>query len=238
MIILLLFSISISIGLKQYNMEKYKAIMTTVYFILLLIVSFFISNIYSKNIIPFINNNLEFLMAIIGMFILYTGFRFLLEFKNKKETSYLKSESKKNSLKEKITNNLSLPLLLIGAYFGILINLIYVAPVIWMSVFELGLICSITSFIMIISIYLILSNFLKVKSYIYNETIGIFLILSGIYYLIVYTFIPNFQSSLTDKMSPLTLPEINMMITILIIAVIAIVIGFFIKKSKKLKNLL
>ncbi|MDR0900803.1 MAG: DUF2162 family putative transporter [Methanobrevibacter sp.] len=247
-IVLILFSIGIAIFLNKYTNEnkyaneKYRSITIAIYFALAIIASSFIFNIYSKTVIPFINNNLNFIMVLVGMLVIYTGFRFIFESKNKNNRMNSKS------LKIKIKNNLSLYLLFISSYLAISVNTIYVAPIIWSSIFELGMICSIGSFILIISLYLILNYLkklkkvkeLKIKSKKINSygLAGFYIILMGIFYLIIYMFIPKFQSALIMGMSTLNLPEINIFIYMMIILIITIITGFFMKKSEKLKNLI
>ena len=244
-IVLILFSQAIAIFLRQYSAEKSKSIMIAIYLNLAVLISLFISNIFSESIILIINNNINFIMAIIGMTLIYTGYRFIFEFKNKEKTKNtykpsLKTKEQKNLrfLKTKIQKNLALILLFISYYFSILINTIYVAPVMWRSIFELGVLVVASSLLLSVISYIILYKKIKATKRLYNGIFGFFLSLTGILYFVLYMFIPSLQSILTEKMTPLAFPEANMVIYIVIVGVIAISIGFLIKKSKKFRNLI
>jgi len=233
-IVVILFSLSIAISLIQYTMEKSKSIFIAIYLNLILLISLFIFNIFSETIIHIINNNINFIMAIIGMVLIYTGYRFIFEFKNK--LSY--KNPHQISLKAKIQKNLAIILLFISYYFSILMNVIYVAPIMWTSIFELGAITVACSCLLIIIPYIIINQRIKTPKRFYNGVFGFFVSLTGILYFVLYMFIPSLQSVLIGETAPLSFPEANLMMYILIIGIIAISIGFIIKKSKKLKNLI
>ncbi len=249
-IILSLFSFEMAIALYQYKIEKYKAIMIMVYFVLGIIVSVFVSNIYSSFIIGFVNDYLTMMMILLAILVVYTGFKLIQEFKN--INSYQDNLIKSLKTQKKEIHNLNefkvkyfkfnkkiqfygpLLLLIICSYFGIFLNIIYVSPIIWINILELGLISSIISFILILVLYLFLSYFLKkLKSY---GFIGNIVMLSGMYLLIVYAFVPNFQYALSNEMSSLIFPSFNTILCLFIIGIIAFLFGFVLKKSKKFKN--
>lgn len=239
-IVVILFSLSIAISLRQYIMEKSKSNMLAIYIViylnLIVLISLFIANIFSESIIPIINNNINFIMTIIGMTLIYTGYRTIFEFKNKVNYENIYD----TSLKIKIQNNLALILLLVSYYLSILINVIYVAPVLWTSIFELGAKTIVSSFILSIILYFminIINQKITIPKLLYNGIFGFFVSLTGILYFVLYMFIPNLQSILTEKMTPLAFPEANLMMYIIIIGIIAIFTGFFIKRSKKFRNL-
>ena len=236
-IVIILFSLAIAISLRQHNTEKSKSIMIAIYLNLAALISLFISNVFSEVIIPLINYNINFIMAIIGMTLIYTGYRFIFEFKNqyKYENTY---KNTYNSLKAKIQKNLALILLFISYYFSILMNTIYVAPIMWKSIFELGVIIVASSLLLSAVSCIILYKKIEIPKRLYNGIFGFFVSLTGILYFVLYMFIPSLQSILTEKMTPLAFPETNILIYIIIIGIIAIFSGFFIKKSKKFKNLI
>ena len=233
-IVVILFSLSIAISLIQYNIEKSKSILIAIYLNLIVLISLFILNIFSETIIPIINVNISFIMGIIGMSLIYTGYRFIFEFKNKQNYKNIYQIN----LKIKIQRNLPLILLFISYYFSILMNVIYVAPIMWTSIFELGAITVACSCLLIILPYILINRTSITSKRFYNGIFGFFVSLTGILYFVLYMFIPSLQSVLVGKTTPLTLPETNLMIYIMIIGIIAISIGFLIKKSKKLKNLI
>jgi len=233
-IVVILFSLSISISLIQYTMEKSKSILIAVYLNLIVLISLFILNIFSETIIPVINTNISFIMGIIGMTLIYTGYRFIFEFKNK--FSY--KNNQQISLKTKIQKNLALILLFISYYFTMIMNVAYVAPIMWTSIFELGVITVACSCLLIIMPYIIINRRIKIPKRFYNGIFGFFVSLTGILYFVLYMFIPSLQRVLVGKTSPLSFPEANLMIYILVTGIIAISIGFLIKKSKKLRNLI
>lgn len=92
-IVIVLSSIAISTSLINNSINKNNSILIAVYLGLLILVSVFISNIFSKSIIPTINNNISFIMTIIGMVLIYTGYRFILDFKIKSKKKYRKKVS-------------------------------------------------------------------------------------------------------------------------------------------------
>lgn len=194
-IVVTLFSLSIAIFLRQYTMEKSKSIMITIYLNLIVLISLFISNIFSETIIPIINNNINFIMTILGMALIYTGYRCIFEFKNKSSYENICPAS----LKIKIQKNLALVLLFISYYLSILMNVIYVAPITWTSIFELGVITIVSSFILIIITYILINKRIETPKKLYNGIFGFFVILTGILYFVLYMFIPNLQSILTEK---------------------------------------
>lgn len=233
-IVIVLSSIAISTSLINNSINKNNSILIAVYLGLLILVSVFISNIFSKSIIPTINNNISFIMTIIGMVLIYTGYRFILDFKIKSKKSI---ERKYPKIIYKINEELSLILLFFSYYVAILINIIYVAPSIWLSIFELGLISVGISIILIIVSYFILYRKIRTPKRMFNGIFGFFLMLSGILYFTLYMFVPNLQSVLSQNMTPLSFPETNMMIYILIIVFISVAFGFVFKKSKRFRNL-
>jgi len=234
LIILFLFSFAIAISLREYKIEKYKSFMATVYFEILIVLFLFIFNTYEKTMIFLLNNYLDIIMIFIGMILIFNGFIFIKEFKNK--NSNKKTKLKFSKLKTLIKNNLSIIILFICSYFVILINVIYLAPSIWVSIFDLGIVFSVFSFILIVVIYSFLNNFIETEKL--QRGTGKFLILTGLYFLVVYTFIPNFQIALSSSMNSLNLPESNMVIYMIVIGCICLITGFKIKKSKKFKNLI
>jgi hypothetical protein len=191
-------------------------------------------------------------MTIIGMILIYTGYRFILDFKMKSKKD-ITEKIQKNSEKQqenlgkekreyfqiiyKIKKELSLILLFFSYYIAILINIIYVAPSVWLSIFELGLISVGISIILIIVSYFILYRKIRTPKRMFNGIFGFFLMLSGILYFTLYMFVPNLQNVLSQNMTPLSFPETNMMIYILIIVLISVAFGFVFKKSKRFKNL-
>jgi predicted transporter len=234
-ILISLSSIGIAIALKQkYNNKKYNPVILSIYFNLFIGLSVFIASIFSEDMISIVSNNMSLTMTMIGMIAICTGFKFIEEFKNKMPENVI--VIKIPSLKRKIRNNLALPILLIYSYLAILTNIIYVAPIIWMNIFELGVICSISSLFSIIAIYLIINNYIKVPKNAYSGIYGIFLILSGVFYIAIYVFIPAFKTVLQNKMNVLTLPEPLMMLFIIAISLIVIVIGFILKKSGRFND--
>lgn len=236
-VVIVLSSIAISISFRNNSINKNNSILIAVYLNLLILVSVFISNFFSKFIIPTINNNISFIMTIIGMILIYTGYRFILDFKTKSENK--KIENKKYSkILYKLKEDLSLILLIICSYLAILVNIIYVAPSLWLSIFELGLISVVITFILMIMTYYILYKKITTPKRLFNGIFGFYLILSGILYFTLYMFVPNLQKILTEKMTPLSYPELSMMLYILIIVALSIFLGFIIKKSKKFKNLI
>ncbi|WP_225370470.1 DUF2162 family putative transporter [Methanobrevibacter arboriphilus] len=109
-------------------------------------------------------------------------------------------------------------------------NIIYVAPSIWLSIFELGLISVGISIVLIIASYFILYRKIRTPKRMFNGIFGFFLMLSGILYFTLYMFVPNLQNVLSQNMTPLSFPETNMMIYILIIVLISVAFGFVFKK--------
>ncbi|MCL2115781.1 MAG: DUF2162 domain-containing protein [Methanobrevibacter sp.] len=233
-IILFLFSFAIAISLKEYKLGRYKSFMLTIYFEILLVLSLFISNIYENTVISVINNYLNISMILIGMMLVFNGFIFIKEFKNK--SSNKKTKLKLSKVKLLVKNNISIIILLTCSYFGVLINIIYLAPSIWFPIFDLGIVLAFFSFILIVVIYSFLNNFIQTKKT--YGFIGKFLILMGLYFLAIYAFVPNFQIALSSSMNPLDLPINNMLIYILAIGIICFISGFIIKRSKKFKNLI
>lgn len=233
-IVTILFSLAIAISLRQYTMEKSKSIMIAIYLNLILLISIFIANIFSESISPLINNNISFIMTVIGMLLIYTGYRFIFEFKNKVKYN----NTHQITLKIKIQKNFALMLLFISYFLSILINVIYVAPIMWTSIFQFGLVIVGSSFIISLISILILYKMIKTPKILYNGIFGFFASLSGVLYFVLYMFIPNLQDILTEKMTPLAFPAANLIIYIIILGIISMLCGFFIKKSKKLKNLI
>jgi len=256
---LTLSSSSIAIALRQYNIEKSKSIMIAIYLNLILLMSFFMSNFFSESIISIVNYNINFIMTLIGMALVYTGYNFILDYKMKFNEDIDNSKSLNNlrslnnpitlnnskslnnsniifSLKRKIQKNLTLVLLFISYFITILINAIYVAPIMWISIFELGLMIAVISFLLIVIFYIISQKKIKLPKKLYKGIFGFFLSLTGILYFVLYVFIPNLQNILTEKMTPLLFPEANLIRYIIIIGIIFIISGFFIKKSNRFKN--
>jgi len=247
-IVMILFSVFIGITLREYEIDNYKSIMINIYFNLTIILSIFVLNYFDKAMIQFVNNNINFIMVLIGMISIFIGFRFIFELKNKKNNLNCGIKLNKNIInKDNITikrlkyliksikNSFSLPILFVIGYLGILFNILQAAPNIWVSPIELGLYSCIVSFILIIVTYTLS---IKIEEYLHDGLIGVFITLSGIYYLIIYMFIPSLQNALTSKTAPLTLSTDIGVIYFLIIGVIAILLGFFLKNSKKFHKIL
>ena len=230
--IVFLFSFAIAISLKEYKLGKYKSLILTIYFEILMVLFLFVSNIYENSVISFVNNYLNISMIFVGMVLIFNGFIFIKEFKNKNHNK--KTKLNFSRLKTLIKDNLSLIILLICSYFTILINIIHLAPYMWVLIFDLGFVLSILSFILILAIYLFLNNFIKTIKL--DGFLGKFLILVGLYFLVIHAFIPNFQIALTSSMNPLSLPEVNMVFYMLFVGIICLITGFKIKKSEKFKN--
>jgi len=244
-VVLLLFSIGFGIALRQFKLDKYKSLMIGVYFSIILVISVFIANIFDKAVTVFVNNNINFLMTVIGMVLIFIGFRFIYELKSKKKLPFSIVENndlEEFSIKSKFLNrykiikdNLSLPLFFILGYIGILINILYTAPKLWMSIIPLAVEFAVVSVVVLILFYYI-SN--KLKKFLYNSFIGIYSVLSGIYLLIVYMFIPPLQVALSTSSSSMSLPDPTMLGIAMVILIISIVVGYFIKKSKRFRDLI
>ncbi|KZX12175.1 DUF2162 family putative transporter [Methanobrevibacter filiformis] len=227
-VIVLFFSWIIAMALKQYfNKDKYQSIMIAIYFSLLLLFSVFLSNFNEEIVVKIINDNLFFVMTVISMVFIFTGFKFIQEFK---------IASVNSSGKNKIINRMALPLIFVCGYLGIFINILHVAPILWISSLELGFVSILSSLLLIIAIYLILNHFVNLSNELYNGIVGFLIIISGLYLLFYYLFIPNLKIALSGSLSSITIVSPDILASVALTVVIAIVFGFFIKKYKKFKN--
>jgi hypothetical protein len=198
-------------------------------------------------------------MTVCGMVNIFLGFKFLIELKNKKnktEPAFIfkkdmdkinnrndmndmetdtNEDRKYNSHLNKfikqinsIKNNSALPILFIITYIGILSNILYLTPKMWLPINEIGIEFAIISIVLIFLGYLI-SKTLK-NSF---KSLGFFEFAFGIYFIIIYMFLPPLKNALSAKFNVLNLPNLNFLILFVLIVIISILIGFFLKKSKR-----
>lgn len=252
-IIILFFSFQIGIVLKEYEIKKYTALMLALYFNLIIIVSIFISNIYSLAMIKIVNDSLNTIMIVLSILIILNGINFITVFKNMNLNQKYKTESEKlknsygkshtspgklnvSHLKKIFHKYLPLMILILCGFFGISANIIHVSSIMWIDMINLGIMSSIFSFIIISGSFLIVSASLKNKNL--KILIGNLLIIVGMLFLVVYALIPNLENALLNDMNPLKFSGFNIILPIILICIIAIIIGFFLKKFKKTKNLI
>ncbi|MDR0913449.1 MAG: hypothetical protein LBM96_12760 [Methanobrevibacter sp.] len=170
-----------------------------------------------------------------------SNFESQVEFKsNSKSKLIIKSKK----LFKLIIDNLSLPVLFLIYFLAIYIHILYTSPKMWIPANQMVISFSITSILIVLLSYFIYGKIKngKIKNYklinIKNTFVGIFLMLSGIYYLIVYMFIPPLSNVLKENVKAIDIGDTNLILLFLIILAISLVLGYFIKKSKRFKNLL
>lgn len=246
-IIIVLFSIVLGVSFNASNLKRSKAISLTLYFILFMIILLSVLNIRSSDVIKFSKTYFNIFMILIGIIAVYDCYLNISKFKKEEccfeekkiAEKYTKYRTKRNTKEfiTKISNLLPITILLLFTYFGIIINIVQLAPFLWISIWELGIIMSILSFIIILSSYFI-SKILNISLKTSKKSFTSILLIFAVYIILAYLFIPNMQEVFSEQLAPLEWPSLEITSTIITIALLSILSGFFIKRSKKLKNLI
>ncbi|KZX15871.1 hypothetical protein [Methanobrevibacter curvatus] len=242
LIIVVLFSTAIGLALNRFKIERLQSIMISAYFAIILLLSVFICNFFLENIMTFVNNNINFLMVIVGMVSVFVGFRLIYELKNKtklpfsivkEKPHYNKNISRIKIFFKRISDNSSIPLLFVISYISFLIHILYTSPKVWIPVIQLSFIFSIISILLIVGIVYLFKIF-NINS---GIIVGIFSIFTGLYSLFVYMFVPALQGALKAETPLIQLTDLNMLFYFLAILIASVLLGFLLKRTKKFSHL-
>ncbi len=217
--VLLVFGIKIGLAMGFAGISKKIASLIILGYALGIVALTTVANAYMTSVQGFFTQYATAITIIMAAVIMYAGFHTINEWKQKQ----------KNTAKATCLAMIAPCPCCFGA---VIASIVIFSPMIGLSAATLGYYSAVVLAVFITIFYLLSGLIVLLVKKPYPVLLGNFMLFAGLYFMASAIVLPNINSVLSQQMTPMTLPEIQTLIYVIIGSAALICAGIFINKKK------